>query len=75
MFALTNFKKIKETRWKLFQGSVTVLWKMTSYQEARVKLTNTQLSKLKSATKKKTWTTLAITKKNFEDAELPHEYF
>ena len=48
---------------------------MTNYQEARVKLTNTQLNKLKSAAKNKTGTILRINKKNFEDEELPHELF
>ena len=37
------------------------------YQEARVKLTNTQLSKLKSAAKNRTGTILRLHKKNFED--------
>ena len=43
--------------------------------EARVKLTNAQLNKLKSAAKNKTGTTLIITKKNFQDKELAHELF
>ena len=46
---------------------------MANYQEARVKLTNTQLSKLKSAAKNKTGTILRL--KNFEDEELPNELF
>ena len=48
---------------------------MASYQEARVKLTNTQLNKLKSAAKNKPGTTLRLTKKNIEDKKLPHELF
>ena len=41
---------------------------MANYQEeARVKLTNTQLHKLKSATKNKTGIILRINNKNFED--------
>ena len=44
---------------------------MTSYEEARIKLTNIQLNKLKSAAKSKTEKTV-ITKKNFQDEELPH---
>ena len=48
---------------------------MVNYQEARVKLTNTQLNKLKSASKNKTRTILRLNKKNFEDEELPHELF
>ena len=37
---------------------------MPNYQEARIKLTNTQLNKLKSVAKKNTGTTWRITKKN-----------
>ena len=48
---------------------------MVSYQEARVKLTNTQLNKLKSTAKNKTGTILRLNKKNFEDDELPNELF
>ena len=59
----------------LFQGSVTVLQIMVNYQEARAKLTNTQLNKPESAAKHKTCTILRTTKKNFEDEELPHELF
>ena len=40
---------------------------MTNYQEARVKLANTQLNKLKSATESKTGTILILNKKNVED--------
>ena len=40
---------------------------MTNYQEPRFKLTNAQLSKLKSATKYKAGTILRINKKKFED--------
>ena len=39
---------------------------MANYQEVRVKLTNTQLNKLKSAAKNKTGTTLGLSKKNFK---------
>ena len=48
---------------------------MTKFEEPRVKLTNTQLNKLKSAAKHKAGTTLRITKKNFHDGELPQELF
>ena len=47
---------------------------MANYQEARVKLTNTQLNKLKFAAKNKTGT-IRLNKKNFEDEELPHKLF
>ena len=75
MLILTILEKIKENRLKFSQGSVTVLKKMANDQEARVKLTNTQLNKLKPAAKNKTGTTLRLTKKNFQDEELPHELF
>ena len=45
---------------------------MANHEEARVKLTNAPLSKLKSAAKAKTGTTLRITKTNFQKEELPH---
>ena len=48
---------------------------MESYQEARVKITNTQLSKLRSAAKNKTRAISRSNKKNFENEELPHELF
>ena len=41
----------------------------------RVKLINIQLNQLKSAAKDKARTLLRINKKNFEDEELPHEFF
>ena len=47
---------------------------MINYQEARVKLTNTKFSKLKSAAKNKAGTILRLNK-NFEDEELPYEWF
>ena len=75
MFVLTVLEKIKETRLKFSQGSVTVLSKIKNYQEARSKLTNKQLNKLKATSKNKTETILTINKKNFEDKELPHEFF
>ena len=46
-----------------------------NYQEVRVKLINTQLNKLKVAAKNKTRTILRTKKKNFEDEELPHNWF
>ena len=48
---------------------------MAYYQDAWVKLTNTQLNKLKSEPKKKTGKILRLNKKNFDDKELPHELF
>ena len=48
---------------------------MANYQESRVKLTNTQLNKLKSAAKNKTGTILRLKKKIFEEEELQYELF
>ena len=48
---------------------------MANYQEGRVKLTNTQLNKIKSAAKNNTRTTLRTNKQNFQNEELPHELF
>ena len=48
---------------------------MRNYQEARVKLTNTQLKKWKLAAENKTRTILGINKKNFEDEQFPHKLF
>ena len=64
-----------ETRLKFSQKSVAMLQMITSYQEARVKLTNTQLNKLKSTAKNKIVTILRLNKKKFEDEELRHELF
>ena len=49
MFGWTILEQIREPELKFSQGSVTVLKKMVSYQDARFKLTNTQLDKSKSA--------------------------
>ena len=61
MFVLKILEKIKETRIKFSQGSAAVLWKIASYQETRVKLTNAQLNKSKSVAKKETGITLKLT--------------
>ena len=75
MFVLIILEKIKETRLILLQWSVTVFKKTTSYQEVRVKLTNTQLNKLQSPAKNKTGTILRSNKNNVENEELPHKIF
>ena len=50
--------------------------KIGNYEEARVKLTNTQLTKIKFAAENNTGTTLRITKNKYQDnEELPHELF
>ena len=48
---------------------------MANYEEARVKITNTQLSRSKSTAKNKTGTTLRITKKKFQGEKLPDKLF
>ena len=48
---------------------------MPNYKEARVKLIDTHLNKLESASKNKTATTWRTTKKNCQDEELSHELF
>ena len=72
MFVLTILEKIKL---KFSQGSVIVLQKVTNYHEARVKLSNTQLNKLKSTTRYKTGAILRLNKKKFQDEELPQKIF
>ena len=65
MFVLTILEKIKETRLKFSQESVTILQIITRYQEGRVQITNTKLNKLKSEVKNNTGTILKINKKKF----------
>ena len=48
---------------------------MTNYQEVRIKLTNTQLKKIKFATKNKAGEMLRMTKRKFQDEKLSHELF
>ena len=48
---------------------------MLNYQEVRINLTNTKLTKLKYATKNKKGTILRLLKKNFEDEEVQHDSF
>ena len=52
-----------------------MLQKMANYQEARVKLTNTQSSKLKSAAKNNTGTILKLNKKNLKMKNCHMNYF
>ena len=48
---------------------------MATYEQARVKVTNTKINKLKSAAQNKTGQTLKISKKNFQNEGLHHELF
>ena len=75
MFLLKILEKIKETRVKVSQGSVTVFQKMLNCEKARTKLANTQLNKLKLGAKNRTETTLRIIKNIFQDEEFPHKLF
>ena len=75
MLILKILEKTKETRLKMYQGCVTVPWIMANYQEARVKLTNTQLNKLKSAAKIKTVTILRLNRKTLKMKNCHMNYF
>ena len=46
---------------------------MVEYSKVNVKLTNTQLKKLKTVAKNKTGTTLRMSLKMFDENDLPHE--
>ena len=48
---------------------------MANYQEARVKLTNTKLNKLKSAAKNKTGTILRLNRKTLKMKNCHRNYF
>ena len=71
---LTVLEKVKR-HINILSRKCHCLIKDENSEEARVFLTNTYLRKLKSAGKRKTGTTLRITKKNYQDEELPHELF
>ena len=47
---------------------------MVEYNKTNIKLTDTQLIKLKTAVKDKTGTTLRISFKMFDGNDLPHEF-
>ena len=46
---------------------------MVEYSKVNVKLPDTQLKKLKTAVKYKTWTTLRMSLKMLDGNDLPHE--
>ena len=56
-------------------GATKVMWivKMVEYSKVNVKLTDTQLKKLKTAIKNKTGTTLRMSLKMFDGSDLSHE--
>ena len=61
-----NFSKNQKNDIRIFSGKRNSIIKMKNYQEAKVKLTNTQLNKLNSAAKNKTGTILRINKENVQ---------
>ena len=48
---------------------------MVEYSKVNEKLTDTELKKLKNASKNKTGTTLRMSSKMFDGNDLPHELF
>ena len=68
-----QFQEISKKRDKIFSRKC----KIQSYQEARVNLANTQISKLKTAAKniQERFRKKNNKKKNFEDEEYSHELF
>ena len=48
---------------------------MANYQQGKVKLASRKLNKLKSVAKNNTGTTSIITKKSFQNQELPHKLY
>ena len=75
IFVLTILEKNQRNEIKIFSRKCNSIIKTTNYEGVRVKLPNTQLNKLKSAAKNKTWAISKINKKNFQDEEFPHELF
>ena len=75
---LTVLEKEKETILEFSKGTVKVLYttyKMVEYNKINAKLSNLQLSKLKTAVKNNEGTTLRIGVKNFNKQDFPHELF
>ena len=70
-----NFRKIQRNEVKIFSRKWTGLWKVAGYEEPRLKLSNMQLNKLKSALKNKTGTIIGITKKAFKMKNCHMDYF
>ena len=75
IFVLTILEKNQRNEIKIFSRKCNSIIKTTNYEGVRVKLPNTQLNKLKSAAKNKTWAISKINKKNFQDEEFPYELF
>ena len=75
MFALTILEKIKKNEIKIFSRKCNSIINNTNYQEARVKLTHTQLNRLKSAAKSKAGTILRLDKKNLKMKNCQMNFF
>ena len=69
-------EKPKETILQFSKGTTKVLWiiEMVKYSKVNVKLTDTQLQKLKTAVENKTGTTLRMGLKMLGGNDLPHEW-
>ena len=74
IFVLAILEKMKATRLKIFSKEFNSVINDT-LRKGSVKLTNSQLSKLKSVPKNETEITLRTTKQNFQDEKLPHKFF
>ena len=70
---IQQFLKNQRSKKKMSQGSVTVIKKMRSYEEARVNLTNCHAKKLKYLANIKTGTTIRMTKKKSQSKKLLYE--
>ena len=75
MFILTILEINLRNRIYIFSRKFNSIIKNGKLSRSEIELTNTQLTKLKSAAKNKIRTILKLKKKNFEDEELPHELF
>ena len=75
MFILTILEINLRNRIYIFSRKCNSIIKNGKLSRSEIELTNTQLTKLKSAAKNKIRTILKLKKKNFEDEELPHELF
>ena len=75
MFILTILEINLRNRIYIFSRKFNSIIKNDKLSRSEIELTNTQLTKLKSAAKNKIGKILKLKKKNFEDEELPHELF
>ena len=71
----TVLEKSKEAVLELYKGTAKALWiiSIAEYSKVNVKLSDTQLKKLKTAAKNKTGTTLTMIFKILDGNDLPRE--